>query len=296
MNQQLPQTELRDPHTQGLDLLESVALVDVLTGAQIRAVTAVQACSKKIAAAVDVVVARLRDGGHLHYVGAGTSGRLAFVDASECPPTFGTPLELVCAHIAGGPTALTRAVEGAEDDAGAGAAEMRQHITAKDVVVGISAGGAAPYVAGALSEARNAGAWTLAIVNNAPSKLEAVAQETIVIATGPEPLAGSTRLLAGTSQKLLLNTLSTATMIRLGKVYDNLMIDVVATNEKLRARSLRLVMQLTGEDEEQSARVLHEAGGRVKVAVVMARCRVPALQAQQLLAERGGFLRGVLET
>lgn len=295
MNIQLPQTELADPQTQGLDLLESVALVDALTRAQSRAVTAVQACSGQIAETVDVVVARLRDGGHLHYVGAGTSGRLAFVDASECPPTFGTPAELVCAHIAGGPVALTRAVEGAEDDAHAGVAEMREHVSPKDVVVGLSASGAAPFVAGALSAARGAGAWTVAIVNNSGSKLEALAQQTIVIETGPEPIAGSTRLLAGTSQKLTLNALSTATMIGLGKVYDNLMIDVVATNEKLRARSLRLVMHLTGEGELESARVLHEAGGRVKVAVVMARCRVPALQAQRLLAERRGFLRGVLE-
>ncbi|MBC5829507.1 MAG: N-acetylmuramic acid 6-phosphate etherase [Candidatus Eremiobacteraeota bacterium] len=295
MSRQPARTELRDPQTEGLDLLESVALVDLLIQAQTRAVDAVRSCSQPIAETVEVVVARLRDGGNLHYVGAGTSGRLAFLDASECPPTFGTPQELVCAHIAGGPVALTRAVEGAEDNPQAGEVEMREHVSAKDIVVGISASGAAPYVLGAVSAARAAGAWTVAVVNNEGSKLEAVAQKTIVMATGPEPLAGSTRLLAGTAQKLLLNALSTATMVRLGKVYDNLMIDVVATNEKLRLRSLRLVMQLTGGDEKESDRVLHEAGGRVKVAVVMARRGVSAREAQELLSEHSGFLRAVLE-
>ncbi|MDQ6933650.1 MAG: N-acetylmuramic acid 6-phosphate etherase [Candidatus Eremiobacteraeota bacterium] len=295
MSEQPPRTELRDPQTEGLDLLESFALVDLLTRAQMRAVDAVLACSQHIAETVEVAVVRLRGGGNMHYIGAGSSGRLAFLDASECPPTFGTPRERVCAHIAGGPTALTRAVEGAEDDARAGEMEMREHVSAKDIVVGISASGAAPYVMGALSAARTAGAWTVAVVNNDGSKLETVAQKTIVVATGPEPLAGSTRLLAGTAQKLLLNTLSTATMIGLGKVYDNLMIDVVATNDKLRLRSLRLVMQLTGGAEKESAGILHEAGGRVKVAVVMARRRVSARKAQQLLSEHGGFLRAVLE-
>jgi len=295
MNEPPPQTELPDPQTRGLDSLENVALVELLTRAQIRAAQAVQVCSQQIAQTVDVAAARLRDGGHMHYVGAGTSGRLAFVDAAECPPTFGTPPELVCPHIAGGVTALTRAVEGAEDDGKAGAREMQGHIRAQDIVVGISASGAAPYVNGALCASRDAGAWTVAVVNNERSKLAGVAHQTIVLATGSEPLAGSTRLLAGTAQKIFLNTLSTATMIRLGKVYDNLMVDVVATNEKLRLRSLRLVMQLTGLEAKQSARVLHEAGGRVKVAVVMAERRLPALQAQRLLSEHGGFLREVLK-
>ncbi len=294
MNEPPPQTELPDPRTRGLDSLENVALVELLTRSQISAAQAVQLCSQQIAQIVEVAAGRLRDGGQMHYVGAGTSGRLAFVDASECPPTFGTPPELVCAHIAGGATALVRAVEGAEDDWQAGARDMHGHVGAQDIVIGISASGAAPYVNGALSAARDAGAWTVAVVNNERSKLADVAHQTIVLPTGREPLAGSTRLLAGTAQKITLNTISTATMIRLGKVYDNLMVDVVATNEKLRLRSLRLVMQLTGLEEKQSARVLHEAGGRVKVAVVMAKRRIPALQAQRLLTEHRGFLREVL--
>ncbi|MDQ6932737.1 MAG: N-acetylmuramic acid 6-phosphate etherase [Candidatus Eremiobacteraeota bacterium] len=296
MSEQVPLTESIDPMTRGLDHLESPALVDLLTREQLRAVEAVRACSHHIAVAVDVIAERMRNGGRMHYVGAGTSGRLAYVDASECPPTFGTPAEMVCAHIAGGTIALTRAVEGAEDDGEAGAAEIRGHVGTQDVVIGISASGAAAYVVGALSAARSAGAWTLAIVNNESSNLEAFADMTIVVKTGAEPLAGSTRLLAGTAQKLVLNAISTATMVRLGKVYENLMVDLVATNEKLRARSVRLVMHLTGSDEKQSARMLQDAGGRVKVAVVMARRRVPVLRAQELLSLHQGFLGAALES
>ncbi len=291
---QLPQTEEINPRTAGLDELPVPELVRVLAEEQAAAVEAVAANSDAIAKAVDEISARLRAGGRLHYVGAGTSGRLGFLDASEMPPTFGTDPQLVCAHIAGGIGALTRAVEGAEDDADAGEREIREHVRSGDAVVGISASGGAPYVAGALRAARSIGAWTLGVANSPGAPIVAEADLGIVLQTGAEPLTGSTRLKAGTSQKILLNTLSTAVMVRLGKVYDNLMVDVVATNKKLRNRALRLVMRLAGVDEQQAQELLQAARGSVKLAVVMARKHLDAEQARALLQERNGSLRAAL--
>ena len=291
---QLPQTEEINPRTAGLDELPVPQLVRVLADEQRAAVDAVVANSDALAKAVDEISERLRAGGRLHYVGAGTSGRLGFLDASEMPPTFGTDPQLVCAHIAGGIGALTRAVEGAEDDMDAGEREIRDHIRAGDAVVGISASGGAPYVIGALRAARALGAWTLGVANSPGAPIVNEADLGIVLQTGPEPLTGSTRLKAGTSQKILLNTLSTAVMVRIGKVYDNLMVDVVATNNKLRNRALRLVMKLTGVDEQQARELLQAAQGSVKLAVVMAHKRVDAQQARALLQERRGSLRATL--
>ncbi|HET9095133.1 MAG TPA: N-acetylmuramic acid 6-phosphate etherase, partial [Candidatus Baltobacteraceae bacterium] len=237
MNEHLPQTEAINPRTAGLDQMPAADLVRVLAAEQRAAVDAVTAVSEPLASAVEEIASRLRGGGRLHYAGAGTSGRLGFLDASEMPPTFGTDPSLVCAHIAGGIGALTRAVEGAEDDAQAGEREMREHVKPGDAVVGISASGGASYVLGAIRAARSAGAWTLGVANSAGSPLPQAADLGIVLSTGPEPLTGSTRLKAGTSQKIFLNTLSTAIMVRLGKVHDNLMVDVVATNKKLRKRA-----------------------------------------------------------
>ncbi|GAC1358882.1 MAG: N-acetylmuramic acid 6-phosphate etherase [Vulcanimicrobiaceae bacterium] len=291
MDERLPLTESANPRTAGLDELETRPLVRLLVEEQQQSVDAVLEHSDAIASAVDTITARLRAGGRLHYVGAGTSGRLGFLDASEAPPTFGTPPELVCAHIAGGPAALTRAVEGAEDNGDAAANEMREHVGQNDVVIGLSASGSAPFVIAALITASGCGAWTIAIVNTPDSKLSKVADQSIVLATGPEPLAGSTRLKAGTSQKLLLNAISTATMVRLGKVYDNLMVDVVATNHKLRQRAIRLVMQLAGVSEPEAATLLFQAGGSVKVAVVMERRTLDAVNARRRLADAEGSLR-----
>ncbi len=228
----LPQTELANAQTRGLDTLSTGQLVRVLAQEQRAAFDAVLAVSDSIAEAVEEIAARMRAGGRLHYVGAGSSGRLGFLDASEMPPTFGTDPGLVCAHIAGGTAALTRAIEGAEDDCAAGEREMTDHVRRSDAVVGLSASGGAPYVLGAIRTARTAGAWTLGVANSRGSALVAAADLGIVLETGAEPLTGSTRLKAGTSQKLLLNTISTATMVRLGKVHGNLMVDVVATNAK----------------------------------------------------------------
>ncbi len=290
----MPQTEARNPRTSSLDLLPSIELTGLLAGEQSEAVAAVVAVSVPLAQAVDEIAMRMASGGTLHYVGAGSSGRIAFLDASEMPPTFGTDPSLVCAHIAGGRDALTRAIEGAEDDGDAGEREIRGHVKTGDAVVGLSASGGAAFVVRALLAARETGAWTLGVTSNAGTELGAAADVAIVLNTGPEPVAGSTRLKAGTAQKVLLNTLSTATMIKLDKVYDNLMVDVVATNSKLRKRALRLVMQLVPSDEQAAAKLLESAGGRVKVAVVMGRGELTAAEARALLDSHGGSLRRAL--
>jgi N-acetylmuramic acid 6-phosphate etherase len=215
------------------------------------------------------------------------------LDASEMPPTFGTFPELVCAHIAGGESALTRAIEGAEDDDRAGE-EAMEHVTPSDIVIGISASGGARYVIRAIEAARGIGAYTVGICNNESAPLARAAHVGIVLRTGPEPLAGSTRLKAGTAQKIVLNAISTAVMVRLGKVYDNRMVDVVATNEKLRQRALRLVMEIASCNEERARELLNGAGGRVKVAIVMERRGLSYDDASKLLNDRGGFLRACL--
>ncbi len=291
---ELPQTELRNPRTAALDQLATAELVELLAREQSDAVSAVVAVNEQLATTVDEIAMRLSSGGRLHYVGAGSSGRLGFLDASEMPPTFGTDPSLVCAHIAGGRDALTRAIEGVEDDGDAGEREMRDHVNPSDAVVGLSASGDAPFVVRAVQAAREIGAWTLGVVNNPGSLLAGAADLSIVLQTGAEPLTGSTRLKAGTAQKILLNTLSTATMVRLEKVYDNLMVDVVATNNKLRKRALRLVMQLVPADEERAAKLLQAAQGRVKAAVVMGRRSVTVDEARALLESHGGSLRRVL--
>ena len=288
-----PSTERANDATRDLDTLAIPELVALLAREQAAAVLAVERAAPALARAVELVVAALESGGSLHYVGAGSSGRLAMLDAAECPPTFGTPQSLVVAHVAGGFEALVRAVENAEDDAAAGAAEMSS-IDAKDVVVGISASGGAPYVVAALAAARSRGARTIAIASVATSRLVREADVGIVLDTGAEPIAGSTRLKAGTAQKLALNTLSTASMVRLGRVYDNLMVDVVATNAKLRRRAIDLVARLANVDDERARSLLALADGHVKVAVVIASRGVSADGARALLAENGGFLRPLL--
>jgi len=290
----LPPTEAVNALTRDMDLLATTELVELLAREQRDAVESVVAERHRIAEVVEMIATRLRYGGRLHYVGAGTSGRLGFLDASECPPTFGTTPEIVCAHIAGGREAILKAVEGAEDDREAGAREMRDHAASGDVVLGLSASGSAPFVVAALEAAKAKGAWTVAVTHNEGSDVARAADTTIVLRTGAEPLAGSTRLRAGTAQKVLLNVISTATMVRLNRVYDNLMVDVVATNRKLRRRALRLVMQLVHVDEHPASALLDAAGGNVKVAVVMGRHNIDAKEAQSRLEASGGSLRAVL--
>jgi N-acetylmuramic acid 6-phosphate etherase len=293
MSGELPDTEASNPRSAGLDLLATPGLVELLVDEQHRAVDAVAAQAVAIAAVVDAIVERLERGGSLHYVGAGTSGRIAALDAAEMPPTFGTDSSLVIAHVAGGRDALLRAVEGAEDDAAAGAAAMNG-IGPSDAVIGLSASGGARFVISAIERARAVGAYTAAIVNSRRTPLALAAQTSIVLETGPEPLTGSTRLKAGTAQKIALNAISTAAMVRLGKVHGHLMVDVVATNHKLRGRAVRLVCTLTGASEEESRALLQAAGGRVKVAAVMQRRGVDAERAIALLASVRGSLRPLL--
>ena len=291
---QLPQTERRNEQLRALDTLSTGELIRAIASDQQTAVDAVIAASDAIARVVDETARRLASGGRVHYVGAGTSGRLGVLDASEMPPTFGTPPELVCAHIAGGDRALRSPVEGAEDDGDAGDRAMTGHVYADDVVIGVSASGGAAYVTHAIDRARVIGAFTAAITNSDPSPLGDAAEVKIFLDTGPEALTGSTRLKAGTSQKLALNTISTAVMVRLGKVYENLMVDVVATNAKLHARASRLVQLLADVDNAQAHRLLNEAGGSVKVAIVMSRQGVDARSAAELLERERGFLRKLL--
>jgi N-acetylmuramic acid 6-phosphate etherase len=237
------------------------------------------------------VAAALQADRRVRIVGAGTSGRLGVLDAAELPPTFGVDPDRVQARIAGGDAALRSAVEGAEDDAAAGAAAVAD-VGEDDVVIGLSASGGAPFVCAALAAARAAGALTIGIVNAAGSVLAAGADIGIVLATGAEPIAGSTRMKAGTAQKIALNTISTGAMIRLGKTYGNRMIDVVATNAKLRARAVRLVREFAGDVD--AVALLRGAGGRVKTAVVMARLSVDRGAAEAALAAAQGRLAGVL--
>lgn len=288
---EIPATEHANPRTADLDTLPTRELVEMLSVEQRTAADVVVAARAVIAQAVDEIARRLEAGGRLHYVGAGTSGRLGVLDASEMPPTFGTDPSLVCAHIAGGAPALTGAVEGAEDDARAGEREMRGHVRPEDAVVALSASGGAAYVVSALEAARAIGAFTLGVTNVANSALERAAELAVVLETGPEALTGSTRLKAGTAQKIFLNTLSTAVMVRLEKAYGNLMVDVTATNKKLRARAVRLVMQLADVGEEQANEVLQAVNWNVKVAVVMARTALDAVTAATLLARNKGSLR-----
>jgi N-acetylmuramic acid 6-phosphate etherase len=289
----LPETETIAHAHADLDLLSSDALVERLIASQRDVVDAVLAQREAIAEVVDAVVARLRGGGRLHYVGAGTSGRLAMLDAAEMPPTFGTEPDLVDAHVAGGATALVRAVEGAEDDAAAGEQAVRD-VTDADAVIGISASGGASYVIGAIAAARKRGAFTAAIVNSEASPLAAAAERAIVVRTGPEPIAGSTRMRAGTAQKILLNTISSAAMVLLGRVYENLMVDVTATNKKLQARAQRLVERVAAVEAAEAQRLLESAGGSVKIAIVMARHNCSASEARSLLERHHGLLRDTL--
>lgn len=294
MSGDLPATEAVNPRSAGLDTMSTGELVEVLVHEHRAAVDAVASGAPALARAVDGIVLRLESGGRLHYFGAGSSGRIGVLDASEMPPTFGTNPSMVCAHIAGGHDALTRAVEGAEDDAASGAAAAEACAGARDAVVGLSASGGALFVVGAVERARALGAYTIGISSVADSALLRAVELPIVVPTGPEAVSGSTRLKAGTAQKVALNTLSTAVMVRLGKVYDNLMVDVVAGNAKLRARAIRLVRHLTGVDEERARQLLTAADGRVKVAAVIARRNVGAEEAIALLERHRGSLRAVL--
>lgn len=278
-----------------LDMLPTRDLVGRITAEDATVPAVVDAAGEAIASAVDVIVDRLRAGGRLIYVGAGTPGRLGVVDAAECIPTFGTVEGLVVAVIAGGAGSMTNSAEGAEDSAAAGTEDLQSiQVGAGDAVVGITASGRTPYVLAALEYAAAAGAATIGISNNRDAALSAVVDVPVEVPTGPEIVAGSTRMKAGTAQKLVLNTLSTASMVRLGKTYGNLMVDVKASNEKLKIRARRIVVEATGATDEAAAAALNDADGHVKTAVVALLAAVPAEEARRRLTAADGYVRTAL--
>ncbi len=257
---------------------------------------AVSAEAQKIALAIDEISERLHHGGRLFYVGAGTSGRIAMLDASELPPTYGVDPSLVRVLMAGGPPAFHSAVEGAEDDEEAAVAIVNLEVTAEDAVVGVAASGTTPFTVAAVRRANMLGALTVGITSVTESPLAREADIAIVPQTGPEVIMGSSRMKSGTAQKLVLNTISTAVMIRLGRVYSNLMIEMPATNEKLRSRAVRMVELVTGATRPAAVIALREASGDMKVAALIAKRRISADDARALLATAGGRLREALES
>jgi N-acetylmuramic acid 6-phosphate etherase len=282
-------TEARNPRSAEVDRLDAAGIVALMNAEDANVVAAVGAEAVAIARAIDWTAERFRRGGRLIYVGAGTSGRLGVLDASECPPTFSTPPEMVVGLIAGGPAALTRAVEGAEDDPMQGAGDLRAiGLQAGDLVVGIATSGRTPYVLGAVRHARSVGAATVGIACNRPSVLGGLVDLEIAPLVGPEVVAGSTRLKAGTATKMILNMITTGAMIAIGKTMGNRMIDLQPSNEKLRIRSRRMLRELSGVDDAEAARLLEQAGGRLKPALVMALAQVDAARALALLAAGGG--------
>ena len=288
-------TEQPNPETKDLDLLPTEQMLRVINSEDQKVALALAEVTPAIARAVDAIAERLAAGGHLHYFGAGTSGRLGVLDASECPPTFGVEADLVQGHIAGGDRALRFSSEGAEDDEAQGASDADlAGVTGADAVVGIAASGRTPYVLGVLRRARELGALTVSLVCNRPSPMHAAAEIVIDPVVGPEVLSGSTRLKSGTAQKMALNMLSTGVMIRTGRTCGNLMVGVRATNVKLRARAARLVRTVTRR-EEGVEEALQAAGWDVKTACVMLVRGVDADQARTLLRDAGGFLRKALQ-
>ncbi|MGV9786957.1 N-acetylmuramic acid 6-phosphate etherase [Streptomyces sp. NPDC003435] len=288
-------TEAFRPELAGIDQLPTLDIARLMNGEDTGVPAAVAARLPEIAAAVDAVADRMGRGGRLVYAGAGTAGRLGVLDASECPPTFNTAPGQVVGLIAGGPGALVNSVEGAEDSAELARADLDAlKLTPDDSVVGVSASGRTPYAVGAVEHARAAGALTVGLSCNADSALAAAAEHGIEVVVGPELLSGSTRLKAGTAQKLVLNMLSTITMIRLGKTYGNLMVDVRASNAKLRARSRRIVAQATGAEDTEIERALTEADGEVKTAILVILAGLDGPTATRLLEQSEGRLRTAL--
>ncbi len=301
-------TEQRNPNTCDIDCKTSLEIVDIINAEDKKVAHAVHRERHNIAKAIDLTVEAFKNGGRLFYVGAGTSGRLGVLDASECPPTFGTDPGLVCGIIAGGESALVRSIEGAEDNPDNGARAIQDKgVNHKDIVMGIATGGTTPYVLGALNEAKRIGAKTIFLTCNPGTSLvgarhhvmstwhDAVplqqADVTINPITGPEAITGSTRMKAGTATKLVLNTLTTAAMIKMGKVYQNLMVDLCATNDKLKDRAERIVMTVTGLDRDSANMLLKNANGNAKVAIVMHALNISREDAEKRLAKHNGFVR-----
>lgn len=288
-------TEGRNPASQNIDELTTEAMLRVINDEDKKVALAVEAIVPQIAQVVDAITAAFSKGGRLIYCGAGTSGRLGILDASECPPTFGTPRTQVVGLIAGGHTAILQAVENAEDNVDQGAQDLRDiQFNADDVLVGIAASGRTPYVLGALAYARQQGAFTAALTCNPNSPMSQAADVALTPVVGPEVVTGSSRMKAGTAQKLVLNMLTTGAMIRSGKVYGNLMVDVEATNQKLVQRQVNIVKQATDCDDATAQQALAACNGHCKTAIVMVLAGLTADEAKSLLSQNQGFIRNAL--
>lgn len=292
-----PVTEQANPASAHIDKLSTVDMLRVMNAEDRKVAESVTAEIANIARAVDAIVEAFGKGGRLFYIGAGTSGRLGVLDASECTPTFNVSADLVQGIIAGGEAALTRATEATEDDPATGVRDLRARgFRERDVLCGIAASGRTPYVLGAIDEASRLGALTIGISCTPDSELSRRVQIAITPTPGPEVIAGSTRLKAGTATKLVLNQITTLAMVRLGKVYENLMVDLRATNDKLRDRAARMVMEIAGISRPGALRMLEKSGGEVKTAVVMQIRKVGAGEAREILLGHGGNLRNALQS
>ncbi|WP_342553852.1 N-acetylmuramic acid 6-phosphate etherase [Paenibacillus sp. FSL R7-0652] len=285
-------TEQPNPQTDHIDQLPSAEIMELINREDRRIGELIQPLIPVIAQAADLIVARFQSGGRLFYVGAGTSGRLGILDASECPPTYGTPPSMVQGIIAGGFRAVKDPVEGAEDSEQAGGTDLENHgLNANDVVVGIAASGRTPYVIGAMKYARQIGAVVIGLSNNSDTPMSSLSNVSIEAVMGPEVVMGSTRMKAGTAQKMILNMLTTTAMIRLGKVYRNFMVDLNPSNEKLVHRAKRMIQLATGAKENEIEQAFTEADGHVKTAIVMLMADVDAAEAARRLEQADGFVR-----
>jgi N-acetylmuramic acid 6-phosphate etherase len=288
-------TETRNPNTMDIDAASSLDIVKKINAEDQKVAFAVEKELPQIAAAVDVITERMQQGGRLFYCGAGTSGRIGVLDASECPPTYGTSPDTVIALMAGGAGAILQAVEGAEDDETLCIGQMKEHsFCGKDVLVGIAASGRTPYVIGGMRYAKELGAPVISVTCNPDSKMAALADIAISPVVGPEAVTGSTRMKSGTAQKMVLNMLSSATMIRQGKVYENLMVDLQATNEKLVERTRRIVMEAAHCDKDAAEAALAGCSRKPKTAIVMLLANISAEEAERRLEQTGGHIRQAL--
>jgi N-acetylmuramic acid 6-phosphate etherase len=290
-------TEQRNPNTLQIDQVSTLEMVKLINDEDKQVALAIEHVLPTIAQAIDIIAVQLKQGGRLIYLGAGTSGRLGILDASECPPTYGTDPNLVIGLIAGGDAAIRKAVEGAEDSRELGAKDLLTlGLTAQDVVVGLAASGRTPYVIGGLEYAQDMGAQTIAIACTPNSVIGMIAHIVIEVLPGPEVITGSTRMKAGTVQKLILNMLSTGAMIKIGKVYSNLMVDVQATNQKLVERAKRIVSEATGVDRSRAEALLQLTHYDVKLAILIERTNLPLEQAQMILQQADGYLQTAIDT
>jgi N-acetylmuramic acid 6-phosphate etherase len=295
MHSPSPTTEQRNPKSDQIDTYSATEIVELMTAEDATVAQAVARERDQIAQAINRIAESLRKGGRLFYLGAGTSGRLGVLDASECPPTFRTPPEMVVGIIAGGNTALTQAIEGAEDDPEEASRDLQRHrFCAKDVLVGIATSGRTPYVLGGLSYARTLGAFTIGFTCNDASQMHAAADVVIAPVVGPEVISGSTRLKAGTATKMVLNMLTTGAMILLGKTYGNWMVDLKASNAKLKQRSRRIITEITGVSESEAQQAIEDCAGEVKTAIVCVMRQVDPPTARKILAACDGKLRQAL--